>query len=1231
MPSSSRQAGPFTCRAMAARSDERSPTASAGSGSGSVSAAPDPPHPSSAAASNPDSNCDSKSHRHFDEPAVPTSSAERSQARPPEARPFGSTRSASRQQLEPSEWRRSRKVSREASGKPPTSVNKSRPDINYWNYKQTGIKSRPIKLLEHPIEHIERKIIITYLLSFLFKLIAILTGPLIVLVAYLITVPLAASRRLTWYLLNSSLTCDARIKTSLSSEDLSSEASSQSGARTGEAADWSYCPLSYIESYWLKERLVNTVVLVLDNRKAPFSLDKLRRLLRERVLSDRLFRKFSCRVQAKGVPFCKSYYWRHIEFTEEPADERKAEPLAQSPTEQVAAANASATGSLTSSLQTVVDQFSVTSIVSSSNSDSRSSERKRVEVERNCSEANSASLSGHIFVDSNLPEVSLASVRRYVHSLLDAGLNMGRPLWELRAIPSPADKKTYLVFRCHQSLADGRSLSKILTDCLSVPSEPSEPESGQRRSSKIREQTANSASGTTQVDNQSASEGREAVENELEDENELKPIKEKPSFVARMSRSNSWRSAIFVGPLTVMLWVVWTFTRRKHNHLNRCLAKDATRSGPDHSRFYMAQYSLTKFHQIKQMTRSTVNDVILCALSGALRDYLRKFNGVTNPPNLNISLIVDMRQPEGATRRSRSDRRHSGKAEQQAAYSSSQLRQQPDGCGRRKRVANQVSCALVNVPLPTSVYGAVPRLWDVRNTMDELRTSADPWVMLGLQRFLFNFLPVAWYQWAINYISLRNSSMFVSNLQGPETRVEAWCVDLLQRAVFESQQPACAIQPQSITDDQPRWWPDQALGATGGCESRAEMQVLRKRRRNEQSRAGRLKLLEHLGSVTAIYYCMQPPTSNIPISFNCISYHDQLFITSLSRSLLVEDSKLLIRLFFRQLDQLADTIAKRRSLVTIIRPPVPIEISCQPASPIVNREFPVSGECQFEVGADDDDVSLPSEFIDEEREPSDGRATISPAASGVLFGAAPKDDIEANLGGRTNKCSTCDQSVCSCRRRKSLFNFDYNKQRAVNLLSLLHPAHFIAMKTSKSQDGSNQLGDGELASGASECVCGKQLLELDQGGGVISKVAYSQNDRELARRVPKSLSIEEDNSERADLRQSGARACCAECRLLAAQSSLSLDAPSDQKKKCWVSQIKSKKSSSSDQNIKNSNLSIDFKRASQLKTPRKDRLNSKQHSRSETDLLPSSRGSKLCQKAIQQQRSIVVVKDEVSK
>lgn len=1224
--------------------------------------------------------------------------------------------------------RRFEKVSRAVNKKkqPPTNVNKQqcqrRPpaapsqqagNVNYWTYKQTGIKSRPIKLLKHPIEHIQRKIIITYLLSFLFKLIAILTGPLVVLVAYLITVPFAASRRIIWFLLNLRFTCNAKIKTtasvalssnagvnsslsaSSSREQFEQTAASKSSERDNtklaskqlesSATSWNYCPLTYSETYWFKERLVNTVILVLDNRKAPFSIDKLKQLVRDKVLSDNAYRKFSCCVLARGIPFYKSYYWRYLEFKKDDSCNSNSNNNNNNALQvRVGYSCENASGSLTSSLQTMVDQFSVTSIVSQTTnclpeslSDPSSSASSLnynhhqvvVDLEQNDkpaqsleSKANSASLSDHIFMDFSLAEVNRASIRRYAHYLLDISLNMSRPLWEVRVITSASGRKTYLIVRCHQSLADGRSLSKILTDCLASTSTSSseqpksdttctiEQHSGLEQVSTDATQLpgcsqlvdpVNELDRSINLDGLAANKHDQTGDGNEDDETELKPLKEKRSFVARMSKSSGWWSAIFVGPLTVMLWVIWTFTRRKYNHLNKCLKPEnaaSNKSGFDERRFYMAHYSLTKFYQIKQMTKSTVNDVILCALSGALRDYLRKYNGVTNPPNLNVSLIVDMRQSDGPSKRHRRRLQSTGNVPQRSFSSASpgDSNGASGGCSKAATITGndrQVNCALVNVPLPTSVDGTVPRLWDVRNIMDELRTSADPWVMLGLQKFLFSLLPVTWYQWLVNYISLRNCSTFVSNLHGPETKVEGWCVDLLQRAIYESQQPACAVQPQSISqhDNRSRWWPDWAVNATGASEPQETLRRRRFERKNEQNRRTRLRLLHQLGSVTAIYYCMRPPTSNIPISFNCISYQNKLFVSALSRSLLVEDSKLLIRLFFKQLDQLADTIAKRRSLVTIIRTQVPIEISCQPASPLLNtEEFTIPPErSQFEDGDEDQEMSNQNDelttiedigrFRGEEK-----RQIVSRATSGILFDPVSAHKYDIETGRRTNGCSVCNQAVCTCRRRKSLFSFDYSKQRAVNLLSLLHPAHFIATKTNRSQE-TNQI-DGEQLNSSSECDCGRQLLEELDCEMATSSNQIDENEPSAARQdVAKSLSTD-DNIE---------RPCCAECRLLKNRSSISLDtstASQSKKKHSWIGQIRSKTSSSPDQSIKHSNLSINYNKQTDHRqgSPNKSRLNSsQQHSRSETDLLPSNRGVKLSPKALQQ-RSLVVVKDEVS-
>lgn len=62
--------------------------------------------------------------------------------------------------------------------------------------------------------------------------------------------------------------------------------------------------------------------------------------------------------------------------------------------------------------------------------------------------------------------------------------------------------------------------------------------------------------------------------------------------------------------------------------------------------------------------------------------------------------------------------------------------------------------------------GSIPRLWEIRHLMEELKASADPAVMYGAHYFLFNLLPNCISKLILNTIH-RNSSICVSNLQGP--------------------------------------------------------------------------------------------------------------------------------------------------------------------------------------------------------------------------------------------------------------------------------------------------------------------------------------------------------------------------------------------------------------------------------------------------------------------------------
>lgn len=250
--------------------------------------------------------------------------------------------------------------------------------------------------------------------------------------------------------------------------------------------------------------------------------------------------------------------------------------------------------------------------------------------------------------------------------------------------------------------------------------------------------------------------------------------------------------------------------------------------------------------------------------------------------------------------------------------------------------------------------------------------------------------------------------------------VESWCVDLAQRALFESQQPPKIIQADKIKE---------------AYEKKCTSLKLRKSNANTK-----IKLKAGLGYLSSIYYCMQPPTSNIPISVNCITYHDKIFITSLSRSVLVEDSKLLLRLFLNQLDQLAATIAKRRSLVTYIQCPIPIEINPEPPSP----KAPLDFARVIARRSSDDQSSL---SIDSDNsESSDAASKLRRGSVGII------ECLGSNsLISPCDKCQTCDGRVCLCRRRKSLFAIEPSRQRSGSLLSFFNPGQIMSMRKGKNE------------------------------------------------------------------------------------------------------------------------------------------------------------------------------------
>ena len=70
----------------------------------------------------------------------------------------------------------------------------------------------------------------------------------------------------------------------------------------------------------------------------------------------------------------------------------------------------------------------------------------------------------------------------------------------------------------------------------------------------------------------------------------------------------------------------------------------------------------------------------------------------------------------------------------------------------------------VHVRLPSNTEGAIPRLWDVRRRMEELKTSPDTVVMYGAIYCLLPILPEVVAQWILNTVLRKVRKIILNNL-----------------------------------------------------------------------------------------------------------------------------------------------------------------------------------------------------------------------------------------------------------------------------------------------------------------------------------------------------------------------------------------------------------------------------------------------------------------------------------
>ncbi|KAI1286865.1 hypothetical protein HDE_10461 [Halotydeus destructor] len=512
-----------------------------------------------------------------------------------------------------------------------------------------GIKSRPLSVLEHPLD---RSIAFVFVVTLFFTLLAIVSGlPLVTLLSAILPLSFLVSRLLS---------CQIRTKGTLT-------------------------PLTPLENYWLQNGAYcensckyGTAVCLLYVEK-NLTIGQLRDVIYERIIRKPEYGRFRSKIVYKGLS--RRPYWLRLPF----------------------------------------EKFSIDE---------------------------------HIFEDVQIH--SKDHLKRHILEVSSLPLIKRRPLWQIRWCYATYLGQVVLILRTHQSMCDGIGLLSILVEQLADQAPPS-------LTTFIRT-CQGTMTATTAL---------------------FKPRFGGINFAVNVCR------AIIVGPLTFFLWLLWSFTRRNNNcllsrHLDNGGHKRSSGSSRSNSisqssvasklsgghlekaayqvkrSLHWSSVGLPGVMRVKQVTRSCLNDIIMAALSGAVRDYMVS-TGITNPPDINVSIPVDIRSLNESDTENVS-----------------------------------VNYVLLTSPLPTGTEGSIPRLWEIRHLMEELKASADPAVMFGGHYFMDNLLPACISRWLLNLVH-RNSSLCLSNLQGPDMQLTIGTHRILKIVYAMSPPPSIPIAINIVT------------------------------------------------------------------------------------------------------------------------------------------------------------------------------------------------------------------------------------------------------------------------------------------------------------------------------------------------------------------------------------------------------------------------------------------------
>jgi len=306
-------------------------------------------------------------------------------------------------------------------------------------------------------------------------------------------------------------------------------------------------------------------------------------------------------------------------------------------------------------------------------------------------------------------------LQEMISNLTTTPLDPNKPLWQVHLIENYGNG-CVVFFRIHHCIADGIALIYVLLSAADTDPDAPWPESRSKRkksSSNLRsflpfDSMVGSLMDTVKTTRKLGTKLIKEIEKSISDTDHFIKLAKKtgriPTDLATvLSKHTIMKSdpnTPFKGKLSVRKRVAWT-----------------------------DPMELSKIKSVgKAISTTTLNDVLVATVTGAMRRYLKTRNVAVNELDLSVTIPVNIRKT-----------------------------------GTEFELGNKFS--LVFLPLPVYLQDPVLRLKEVKRRMDHLKKSADPYINFGLLNAI-GFLPPGLAKVAARFFGNKASGV-MTNVPGP--------------------------------------------------------------------------------------------------------------------------------------------------------------------------------------------------------------------------------------------------------------------------------------------------------------------------------------------------------------------------------------------------------------------------------------------------------------------------------